>query len=118
MVFTDAYLDTIGSAGASLVASLDVQRRTDLCHSIGRRIFRQPSVLPVPLVSVELVQFSVSLSSFFVFCFAWHLYIILGIYSIGSSGATDFSRTRPIQRFFEFFLRVLLCMPFYFIPGI
>ena len=31
---------------------------------------------------------------------------------IGSSGATDFSRTRPIQRFFEFFLRVLLCMAF------
>ena len=37
--------------------------------------------------------------------------------SIGSSGATDFSRTRPIQRFFEFFLRVLLCMAFYFILG-
>ena len=32
--------------------------------------------------------------------------------SIGSSGASDFSRTRPIQRFFEFFLRVLLCMAF------
>ena len=32
---------------------------------------------------------------------------------IGSSGATDFSRTRPIQRFFEFFLRVLLCMAFF-----
>ena len=32
--------------------------------------------------------------------------------SIGSFGATDFSRTRPIQRFFEFFLRVLLCMAF------
>ena len=31
---------------------------------------------------------------------------------IGSSGAIDFSRTRPIQRFFEFFLRVLLCMAF------
>ena len=31
---------------------------------------------------------------------------------IGSSGATGFSRTRPIQRFFEFFLRVLLCMTF------
>ena len=29
---------------------------------------------------------------------------------IGSSGATDLSRTRPIQRFFEFFLRVLLWM--------
>ena len=28
------------------------------------------SVLPVLLISVELVQFSVSLSSFFVFCFA------------------------------------------------
>src|SRR6185503_10270329 len=25
---------------------------------------------------------------------------------IGSSGATDFSRTRPFQSFFEFFLRV------------
>ena len=31
---------------------------------------------------------------------------------IGSSGTTDFSRTRPIQRFFEYFLRVLLCMAF------
>ena len=31
---------------------------------------------------------------------------------IGSSGATDFSRTRPIQRFFEFFLRVLFYMTF------
>jgi len=37
-------------------------------------------------------------------------------YSIGSSGATDFSRTRPIQRFFEFFLRVLLCMAFLLHP--
>ena len=35
---------------------------------------------------------------------------------IGSSGATDFSRTRPIQRLFEFFLRVLLCMPFLLHP--
>ena len=33
---------------------------------------------------------------------------------IGSSGATGFSRTRLIQRFFEFFLRVLLCMAFLF----
>ena len=32
---------------------------------------------------------------------------------IGSSDATDFSRTRPIQRFFEFLLRVLLCMAFF-----
>jgi hypothetical protein len=31
---------------------------------------------------------------------------------IGSSGATDFSGTHPIQYFFEFFLRVLLCMAF------
>ena len=35
---------------------------------------------------------------------------------IGSSGATDFSTTRPIQRFFEFFLRVLLCMAFLLHP--
>ena len=35
---------------------------------------------------------------------------------IGSSGATNFSRTRPIQRFFEFFLRVLLCMAFLLHP--
>src|SRR6185312_12926385 len=35
---------------------------------------------------------------------------------IDSSGATDFSRTRPIQRFFEFFLRVLLCMAFLLHP--
>ena len=35
---------------------------------------------------------------------------------IGSSGATDFSRTRPIQHFFEFFLRVLLCMAFLLHP--
>ena len=32
---------------------------------------------------------------------------------ISSSSVTDFSRTRPIQRFFEFFLRVLLCMAFF-----
>ena len=52
-----------------------------------RRIFRKPSdapmlwasVLPVLLISVELVQFSVSLSSFFVFCFVWPFYIIPGI---------------------------------------
>jgi len=37
-------------------------------------------------------------------------------YSVGSSGATDFSRTRPIQRFFEFFLRVLLGMTFLLHP--
>jgi len=37
---------------------------------------------------------------------------------IGSTGATNFCRTRPFQRFFEFFLRVLLCMAFfYFIQG-
>ena len=35
---------------------------------------------------------------------------------IGSSGATDLSRTRPIQRFFEFFLRVLLWMTFLLHP--
>ena len=35
---------------------------------------------------------------------------------IGSSGATDFSITRAIQRFFEFFLRVLLCMTFLLNP--
>ena len=35
---------------------------------------------------------------------------------IGSSGATDFSRTRPIQRFFEFFLRVLPYMAFLLYP--
>src|SRR6185312_2824193 len=35
---------------------------------------------------------------------------------IGSTGATDFCRTRPIQRFFEFFLRVLLCMAFLLHP--
>ena len=34
------------------------------------------------------------------------------VMGIGSSGATDFSRTRPIQHFFEFFFRVLLCMTF------
>ena len=37
---------------------------------------------------------------------------------IGSSGAIDFSRTRPIQRFFEFFLRVLLYIAFLLHPGI
>ena len=35
---------------------------------------------------------------------------------IGSSGATGFGRTRPIQRFFEFFLRVLLGMAFLLHP--
>ena len=35
---------------------------------------------------------------------------------IGSFSATGFSRTRPIQRFFEFFLRVLLCMTFLLHP--
>ena len=35
---------------------------------------------------------------------------------IGSTDATDFRRTRPIQRFFEFFLRVLLCMAFLLHP--
>ena len=32
---------------------------------------------------------------------------------IGSSGATDLCRIRPIQCFFEFFLRVLVCMAFF-----
>ena len=84
---TDASLVTIGSSGASLVASLDLQRRTDLCHTVGRQIFWQPSdapmlgasVLPVLLISVELFQFSVSLSSFFVFCFACPFYFVPGI---------------------------------------
>jgi len=35
---------------------------------------------------------------------------------IGSSGALVFCRTHPIQRFFEFFLRVLLCMTFLLHP--
>ena len=35
---------------------------------------------------------------------------------IGSSGATGFDRTRPIQRLFEFFLRVLLGMTFLLYP--
>ena len=37
---------------------------------------------------------------------------------IDSFGATGFCRTRPIQRFFEFFLRILLCMAFLLHPGI
>ena len=35
---------------------------------------------------------------------------------IGSSGAAVFCRTHPIQRFFEFFLLVLLCMTFLLHP--
>jgi hypothetical protein len=35
---------------------------------------------PVQLVSAELVHFNLSLSSFFVFCFAWPFYFIPGIY--------------------------------------
>ena len=35
---------------------------------------------------------------------------------IGSSGATSFGRTRPIQHLFEFFLRVLLGMAFLLHP--
>ena len=31
----------------------------------------------------------------------------------GATGATDFCRTRLIQRFFEFFLRVLFCLAFF-----
>jgi len=34
----------------------------------------------VPLVSAELIQFNLSLSSFFVFCFAWPFCFIPGIY--------------------------------------
>ena len=37
---------------------------------MGYRNFRLPPELPVLLISAELVQISVSLSSFFVFCFA------------------------------------------------
>jgi len=40
--------------------------------------------------------------------------LLLGI--VGSSGATDFCRTRPFQSFFEFFLRVLLCLTFLLHP--
>ena len=40
--------------------------------------------------------------------------LLLGI--VGSSGATDFCRTRPFQSFFEFFLRVLLCLAFLLHP--
>jgi hypothetical protein len=38
-------------------------------------------VHPVPLTSVKFVQFNISLSSFFVFCFAWPFYFIPGIYN-------------------------------------
>ena len=41
---------------------------------------------------------------------------ILRCHRVGSSGATESSRTRPFQRFFEFFLRVLLCLAFLFHP--
>ena len=35
---------------------------------------------------------------------------------IGFSGAAVFCKTHPIQHFFEFFLRVLLCMAFLLHP--
>jgi len=43
-------------------------------------------------------------------------YRILRCPCIGSSGATGFCRTRPFQSFFEFFLRVLLCLAFLLHP--
>ena len=45
---------------------------------MGHRRFRWPPDILVQLISAELVQFSVSLSSFFVFCFARAFYLILG----------------------------------------
>jgi hypothetical protein len=37
---------------------------------------------------------------------------------VGSSGATDFYRTRPIQRFLSSFFVFCFAWPFYFILGI
>ena len=34
----------------------------------------------------------------------------------GATGATDFYRTRPYLHFFEFFLRILLCLAFLLHP--
>ena len=81
---TDAYLEAVGSTGASLLSSLDLQRRSVL-HQC------RASDLPTTIGCTDAM-------------------------GIGSSGAADFSRTRPIQRFIEFFLRVLLCMAFLLHP--
>ena len=80
----DAYLEAVGSTGASLDLPLISIWRSDLYQSEG-----------------------VGSSD------NHRMHRCLGT---GSSGATDFCRTRPIQRFFEFFLRVLLCMAFLFHP--
>src|SRR6185312_4321160 len=65
-------------------SSLDLHLVLRFAPMPRRRNFRQPSdapmlhasVLPVLLFSAELLQFSVSLSFFFVYCFVWHFYFI------------------------------------------
>ena len=109
---------TTGSTGAEGLAPAQLASSLEHSTSIAPMPLLRPSVQPVLHLFLHLISRG---AQTYTNAKASDLPTTIGCtdaIGIGSSGATDFSRTRPIQRFFELFLRVLFCMPFYFIPGI
>ena len=103
---------TTGSTGAEGLAPAQLASSLEHSTSIAPMPLLRPSVQPVLHLISRGAQTCTNAK-------ASDLPTTIGCndaIGIGSSGATDFSRTRQIQRFFEFFLRVLLCMAFLLHP--
>ena len=107
---------TTGSTGAEGLAPAQLASSLEHSTSIAPMPLLRPSVQPVLHLFLHLISRGAQTCTN---AKASDLPTTIGCtdaIDIGSSGATDFSRTRPIQRFFEFFLRVLLCMAFLLHP--
>ena len=79
------HLDTVGSSGATWPSPTCAANCTDASASVypvpTGYSGAKASDHPVPTENAELVHFILSLSSFFVFCFAWPFCFIPGIYN-------------------------------------
>ena len=107
---------TTGSTGAEGLAPAQLASSLEHSTLIAPMPLLRPSVQPVLHLFLYLISRGAQTCTNVK---ASDLPTIIGCtdaIGIGSSGATDFSRTHPIRRFFEFFLHVLLCMAFLLPP--
>ena len=107
---------TTGSTGAEGLAATQLASSLEHSTLIAQMPLLRPSVQPVLHLFLHLISRGAQTCTN---ANASDLPTTIGCtdaIGIGTSGAADFSRTRPIQRFFEFFLRVLLCMAFLLYP--
>ena len=105
-----------GSTGAEDLASARLASSLEHSTPISPMPLLRPSVQPVLHLFLHLISRG---AQTYTNAKASDLPTTIGCtdaIGIGSSGSTDFSKTHPIQHFFEFFLRVLLCMAFLLHP--